>query len=241
MRDWWGPAFYALGAMAEGEGDSREVLTLLQGVLGAYRYSGAQGENCHTEVRWGGWRGRVGHLRGGFEAVWGRFWTDEAKLACNACVHRTRPFVYNAHMGSAFVDCWKCDVCGHRWIKTEIVPTHCPSKLCRSRKYDQNPRASAPPAAAPPPRPSPPPADAPYQLSPGIRARRDQILSAPPPKMNDAMARFMAASPTIASETPADDPVALCGHKEWAEDGEQYRCRLAAGHKGKCQPGQRVT
>jgi hypothetical protein len=32
----------------------------------------------------------------------------------------------------------------------------------------------------------------------------------------------------------------LCPHKEWAEDGEQYRCALAAGHKGKCNPGERI-
>jgi hypothetical protein len=38
----------------------------------------------------------------------------------------------------------------------------------------------------------------------------------------------------------APEPV-LCTHKEWAEDGEQYRCRLQAGHKGKCAPGERVS
>ena len=32
-----------------------------------------------------------------------------------------------------------------------------------------------------------------------------------------------------------------CSHKEWAEDGEQYRCALTAGHKGKCKPGERVN
>lgn len=36
------------------------------------------------------------------------------------------------------------------------------------------------------------------------------------------------------------DPMPLCPHKEWADDGEQYRCALAAGHKGKCRPGERV-
>lgn len=39
-------------------------------------------------------------------------------------------------MGSAFIDCWKCDVCGFRWIKGEIWPTHCASKKCRSRKWN---------------------------------------------------------------------------------------------------------
>ncbi len=35
--------------------------------------------------------------------------------------------------------------------------------------------------------------------------------------------------------------IELCPHKEWAEDGEQYRCRLQAGHKRKCMPGERVS
>lgn len=37
------------------------------------------------------------------------------------------------------------------------------------------------------------------------------------------------------------EPVELCAHLEWAPDGEQYRCRMVAGHKGKCQPGERVS
>lgn len=41
-----------------------------------------------------------------------------------------------------------------------------------------------------------------------------------------------------------DGPVLVenigCPHEEWAPDGEKYRCRLAAGHKGKCVPGERV-
>lgn len=42
-----------------------------------------------------------------------------------------------------------------------------------------------------------------------------------------------------------DGPVLIenigCPHEEWAPDGEQYRCKLAAGHKGKCVPGEKVT
>ena len=48
-----------------------------------------------------------------------------------------------------------------------------------------------------------------------------------------------------ANSTPIGVPIEvkwpLCPHKEWAEDGEQYRCRLQAGHKGKCAPGERVS
>lgn len=45
---------------------------------------------------------------------------------------------------------------------------------------------------------------------------------------------------SLSSLPPANQPLPLCPHKEWAEDGEQYRCALAAGHKGKCKPGERV-
>src|SRR5271170_7185469 len=40
-------------------------------------------------------------------------------------------------MGTAWVECWKCDECTHRWIKTEIYPSHCASSKCRSRKWDK--------------------------------------------------------------------------------------------------------
>jgi hypothetical protein len=42
---------------------------------------------------------------------------------------------------------------------------------------------------------------------------------------------------SVGSEPPLGP---LCPHKEWAEDGEQYQCRLQSGHKGKCVPGERV-
>ena len=46
--------------------------------------------------------------------------------------------------------------------------------------------------------------------------------------------------PTSSAFLEDTEPLPLCPHKEWAEDGEQYRCALAAGHKGKCKPGERV-
>lgn len=47
--------------------------------------------------------------------------------------------VYTAHMGYESVKVWVCDVCGHRWIAGELVPTHCASSKCRSRKWDNTP------------------------------------------------------------------------------------------------------
>lgn len=38
----------------------------------------------------------------------------------------------------------------------------------------------------------------------------------------------------------APDSAPLCPHKERCEDGEEYRCALVAGHKGKCKLGERV-
>ena len=43
-------------------------------------------------------------------------------------------------MGTAWVECWKCDACGHRWIKGELYPAQC--SKCRSRKWD-NERGAA--------------------------------------------------------------------------------------------------
>lgn len=42
-------------------------------------------------------------------------------------------------MGNESVKVWVCDVCGHRWIAGELVPTHCASSKCRSRKWDSDP------------------------------------------------------------------------------------------------------
>lgn len=71
----------------------------------------------------------------------------------------------------------------------------------------------------------------------------------PAPKPDIAALRAIAAGnlkdhydtvlPPIAFVTPHPDDI--CPHVEWAEDGEQYRCRLQAGHKGKCAPGERVS
>ena len=159
------------------------------------------------------------------------------------CVYRTRGFVYSTHMGSAFVDCWKCDVCGWRWIKGEIWPSHCPSKKCRSRKWNSLSAGASDAVVATRlevPAPIPTQTIAPEVVS-------------PPMKMNDAMANFLkaarlstpAASPMPVPESSSfledTQPASLCPHEEWAPDGEQYRCRLVAGHKGKCVPGEKVS
>lgn len=44
--------------------------------------------------------------------------------------------VYNEHMAEIQVKGWQCDVCGYLWLRTEVIPTHCPNRECRSRKWN---------------------------------------------------------------------------------------------------------
>ena len=45
----------------------------------------------------------------------------------------------------------------------------------------------------------------------------------------------------LAGSSPAARPVIdFCPHDEWV-DGEQYGCRLAVGHKGKCELGEKLV
>lgn len=163
------------------------------------------------------------------------------------CVYLIHCFVYDAHMATVWVECWKCDECGHRWIKGEVWPTHCASSKCRKRSWNKNGGVSELANERPPngraggiaiERPksgsagsSPAPATKPIEL-------RD------PPKMNDAMAQFIARvglSPHAACDPEFVDETPKCpkvGHNE--ADGESYRCKLPKGHKGNCQPGERV-
>lgn len=49
-------------------------------------------------------------------------------------------------MTTAYVECWKCDECGFRWIKSETWPERCASSKCRSRRWnngDNNTSASS--------------------------------------------------------------------------------------------------
>jgi hypothetical protein len=44
--------------------------------------------------------------------------------------------VYNEHMAEIKVKGWLCDVCGYIWLRTEVIPTHCPNRDCRSRRWN---------------------------------------------------------------------------------------------------------
>lgn len=128
-------------------------------------------------------------------------------------------------MSTAWVECWKCDECGHRWIKTEVWPEQCPKRPCRSRNWNKlglMSQASAPATNKPV---APAPLDKP---------------AVPVVKMNPAMERFMQGV-KITEPEPFEvvrTPCPKVGYDH--PDGEGRRCRLDRGHKGNCAPGEKV-
>ena len=72
-------------------------------------------------------------------------------------------------------------------------------------------------------------------------ARAEVVPIVPSLKPNmDALRAICAGNVQAQEKIAGDSGVPVCPHKEWADDGEQYACRLKAGHKGKCALGQRV-
>jgi hypothetical protein len=42
-------------------------------------------------------------------------------------------------MSTVSQEIWHCDICGFEWVKNpEIIPEQCPSRKCRSRKWNIN-------------------------------------------------------------------------------------------------------
>ena len=39
-------------------------------------------------------------------------------------------------MGREARDCWVCDVCGFVWLVGEVQPVQCPSRACRSSRWN---------------------------------------------------------------------------------------------------------
>jgi len=39
-------------------------------------------------------------------------------------------------MGVVMRQVWRCDVCGFEWMKGETMPEQCPSRACRSRRWN---------------------------------------------------------------------------------------------------------
>ena len=153
-------------------------------------------------------------------------------------------------MSSVFVDCWKCDECGHRWIKTGAIPTHCASSKCRKRSWNKKERSNGVEdenqISA---RPGNGDRCAPSGHSPGARAEPDSVCG---PKCscgaepyipteraaidqtrvngNAAMLTFLANLPAPIIEPSAEHEVPICLF-DWWEDGEHYQCLMDKGHK----------
>ena len=129
-------------------------------------------------------------------------------------------------MSTAFVECWKCDLCGFRWIKTEIWPERCASSKCRSRRWNgsQVQPVKAKPAILP---------------TASLPARTDnpiQFFKINPPvdatKPNMEALRNICAGnvKTVAPEPDVSVERPMCCI-EWWEDGEHYVCLMDKGHK----------
>lgn len=134
-------------------------------------------------------------------------------------------------MSTAWVECWKCDECGFRWIKGETWPERCASSKCRKRSWNKsanNVKAqepSLPPTVTITTMPSAHPVTAP------VAHKLD------PAKMNPLMAALLSKPPVIA----ASEPIAIvefvrCDKKEWSEeDASMLQCTLAIRHRGDCR------
>jgi hypothetical protein len=146
-------------------------------------------------------------------------------------------------MATVWLECWKCEECGNRWIKAEIHPKQC--SKCRSRKWNQSagvasaeldiksqdqtpmPTQSSAPKSASSFTLSSRLNDVPTNLAvlrsiPGIYKASDMVDGHVPPP------------PDVEVLRPAEIEIPICG-KKWWEDGEQYECLMDAGHKSlKC-------
>lgn len=153
----------------------------------------------------------------------------------NYWVYMIHLFGYTAPMSTAWVECWKCDVCGFRWIKGETWPERCASSKCRKRNWNTKQGISI----------KPPDADQTHNGGPYSSISATELASwgkAPVVKGNDAMQAFLAKLPAITPIEPEQPPLMRpCPKVGYNDiDGESYRCRLSAGHKGNCAPGERV-
>lgn len=116
-------------------------------------------------------------------------------------------------MATVYVECWKCDQCAHRWIKTEVWPDQCGK--CRSRKWN----ASAPKPAA-------------------VPVAKPVVPDKPAVKMNDAMAAFMSKQPVVAPvsapEQVEDDrpPCRVCDSSMRLVKGKWACCDPSCGQYG---------
>ena len=117
-----------------------------------------------------------------------------------------RDFVYTTHMGTAWVECWRCDECGHRWIKGETWPTHCASSKCRKRTWNKLGTIMDQAAAMAP-----------------VGAVAVELQS----PLGNVVDRRELQDICDGKTKPTEEPAEVCGFKAYsAEDGETYTCGL---------------
>lgn len=152
-------------------------------------------------------------------------------------VYMTRLLGYTAPMSTAWVECWKCDVCGFRWIKGEIWPERCASSKCRKRNWNTKEGVLI----------KPPDADQTHiggphsSISAVELASWGKLAATPVVNGNAAMQAFMPKLPANTPIEPEQPLLRPCPKIGWDHpDGDPRKCRLTAGHKGNCSPGEKV-
>lgn len=121
-------------------------------------------------------------------------------------------------MATAWVECWKCEACGHRWIKGELYPSQCGK--CRSRRWNAKGEISQ--ADIPPTLPASPiqttSRPAPASESPASLFARLGLTTAS--KMHEL------PPPTISTPVEDDEPaLPECSYSEYDMDsGETMHC-----------------
>lgn len=162
-------------------------------------------------------------------------------------------FGYTAPMSSCFVDCWKCDDCGFRWIKTEAWPERCASSKCRSRKWNQKGEVNGPDLQREgthtpregarnthpqhqqrkrEPMPTLRNSEAHEERLHSLQSVREELAnerSTPIPGVSRGFAGLEAANTTlpISTTTAADSDLPMCSYIEYDPDtGETYGCTL---------------
>ena len=138
---------------------------------------------------------------------------------------------YNGDMAITWLECWRCELCGHRWIR---VPDSDPPRLCakckrtkwHTKTADNQEQQSVVPAT--PARTIEP--ESQQDIISRLRAQTDAIMHRDSPRLTDYV------------DIPEPEPVKMCSHREWdSELGEWYGCSLPEhSRKTKCQRGQQV-
>lgn len=142
-------------------------------------------------------------------------------------------------MATVFLECWKCDQCGHRWIKGELWPAQCAK--CRSRRWNadldkeisrgdvalghpdgQRTRLGDPDAGGLGKR----------DATRAVEQSPDTLLCNPPRAKPDieALRAICRGDTGIVRIDPEVYEIPICGEKWW-EDGERYECLMDKGHK----------